>query len=151
MAFSFLFGRAHGALPLQLIDSLEDLGKALDQIGSGAPEPPIPFAHLLPHQTLPSGDDPHPFASLLRHGQDPAFVQVALLTTATRLAALSSQYVDAAPKQRGALFEYPKQLADFPLASLELLAELAGVHVCTFIYISVYRFAWKTTLGNIFS
>jgi hypothetical protein len=65
---------------------------------------------------------------------------MALLTPTYRLATFASQRVDAAADQRRALFENPERLADFPLELLELLAELAGIHICTFIYISVYRF-----------
>lgn len=52
MASSLLFGRGHGAFPLQFIDQLDDLGEKLDQPGSGATKASITLGHRLPLRSL---------------------------------------------------------------------------------------------------
>src|SRR6056297_2499102 len=103
MAFSFLFGRGHGALALQFVNQCDNLGKEFDQPGAGAPEPAVALCHSLPFGPLALGHCTHAFAALLWNRQDPALVQMAVLAVAALLAALASQFVDIPPDKRPVL------------------------------------------------
>lgn len=77
-------------------------------------------------------------------------MKVAILAATARLPALTAQGVDIPANQRPALLQDPKQVAKFPIALLKLFPKLAGVHICTLISISGYRFTQKNTARNIF-
>ena len=150
MAFSFLFGRGHGALPLQLIDQLEYLGEKLDQLGASASEPAIALGHRPPLRALAFGNRPHALAALFRYGQHPTLVQVPFLAAAAGFPTFSAQVVGVSTNQGAALLQRSEQVADLPLPLLKLFSKPAGVHICTFISILVYRFAQKTNPRNFF-
>jgi len=75
---------------------------------------------------------------------------MAILAAAAGLAAFSAQVVGVAANKPAPLLQNSELVADLPLALLDFLAKPAGVHICTFISIYVYRFAHKTGPRNIF-
>jgi len=150
MAGSFLHRRWNDAFLLQFINQFDDLGEKFDQTGSGTAESSITLSHRLPLRALSFWNHPHTCAALFRNRQHPTLVQLDVLTTTTVLPAFSAQVVAVPANHGAALLYHSEQFIELPMAVLKLFPKLAGVHICTFIFISAYRFAQKTGPRNIF-